>query len=225
MADHAVLVRRAREAGLATSLTHNPGHEFSEFTVATPDRPGLFAILTGVLAARGMNIVGARIATSEDGIALDAFRVSHLERREVALDEDRWQKTRELLDDVLAGRLDLAAVVARAERPGILDRKRVARVATEVEVTNEVSDDYTVIDVYTHDRIGLLYRIAQALYGLGLDIHLAKISTNVDQVLDVFYVTEGDGRKCTRVEEIRATLRDALREEPKTETAPAPAPA
>src|SRR5690606_22841326 len=149
---------------LATSVTHNPAYEFSEFTVATKDRPGLFAILTGVLAARGMNIVGARIATSSDGIALDAFRVSHLERREAALDDERWQKTRELLDDVLAGRRDLGEVMAQAARPGLLDRKRPLRVPTRVEVSNDASENYTVVDVYTHDRIGILYRIAQALY-------------------------------------------------------------
>lgn len=224
MADHAVLVRRARLEGLATSVAHNEAYEYSEFTVATPDRPGLFAILTGVLAARGMNIVGARIATSEDGIALDAFRISHLERRAVALDEDRWIKTRELLDDVLAGRRDLAEVMARAEKPGLLDKKRVPRVATEIVVTNEVSDEYTVVDVYTHDRVGLLYRIAQALYALKLDIHLAKISTNVDQVLDVFYVTEADQTKSTRVDEIRSALAAALREEGTSSDASAPAP-
>lgn len=214
MADNALLVRRAREEGLATSVVHNPAYEFSEFTVATPDRPGLFGILTGVLAARGMNIVAARIATSEDGIALDAFRVSHLERRAVALDDDRWQKTRELLEDVLAGRLDLAAVMARAEKPGLLDKKRVPRVATEIVTTNAVSDEYTVVDVYTHDRVGLLYRIAQALYGMGLNIHLAKISTNVDQVLDVFYVTEADDTQSARLDEIQRTLAAALKEEP-----------
>jgi [protein-PII] uridylyltransferase len=222
MADHAVLVRRAREQGVATSVTHNPAYEFSEFTVATPDRPGLFAILTGVLAARGMNIVGARIATSEDGIALDAFRVSHLDRRAVALDEERWQKTRELLDDVLGGRRDLDQVMTQAERPGLLDRKRVPRVATEVVVSNSASDEYTVIDVYTHDRVGLLYRIARSLYELGLSIHLAKISTNVDQVLDVFYVTEADHRKCTRTGEIQRALAAALSEEPPAEAASAP---
>jgi [protein-PII] uridylyltransferase len=213
MADHAALVRRAREDGLATSVVHTPAFDFSEFTVATLDRPGLFAILTGVLAARGMNIVGARIATSDDGFALDSFRISHLERRAVALDDDRWQKTRELLNDVLAGRRDLAEVVARAEKPGLLDKKRVARVATEIVVTNEVSDEYTVVDVYTHDRVGLLYRITRALHGMNLDIHLAKISTNVDQVLDVFYLTEADQQKSTRVDEIRRTLAEALRDE------------
>jgi [protein-PII] uridylyltransferase len=211
--EHAALVHRAREEGLATSLTHNQACEFSEFTVATADRPGLVAILTGVLAAKGMNIVGARIATSADGIALDAFRVSHLERRDVTLDEERWHKTRQLLAEVLAGRQVLSAVMAKAERPGILDRKYVPRVATEVVVENDASEEYTVLEVYTHDRIGLLYRISSALFELGLEIHLAKISTNVDQVLDVFYVTEADGLKSTRAEEIRAKLFEALRDE------------
>jgi len=223
MADHAMLVRRAREDGLATSVAHNPAYEYSEFTVATPDRPGLFGILTGVLAARGMNIVAARIATSEDGIALDAFRVSHLERRAVALDDDRWQKTRELLDDVLAGRLDLGQVVARAEKPGLLDKKRVPRVATEIVASNAVSDEYTIVDVYTHDRVGLLYRIARALYAMGLNIHLAKISTNVDQVLDVFYVTEADDTQSERLDEIKQTLAAALQDEATANGTGAPA--
>src|SRR4030095_9393518 len=45
------------------------------------------------------------------------------------------------------------------------------------------------------DQVGVLCAIATALYHLGLSIHLAKISTSVDRVLDVFYVTDEDGRK------------------------------
>jgi [protein-PII] uridylyltransferase len=211
--EHWTMARRLdAEGGLVTAVAHYPRSEYSEFTVVTRDRPGLFAILTGVLAASGMNIVGARIATSSDGTVVDAFRVSHLERREVALDDGRWQRVRDRLEEVLAGRQELAELVERAERPGILDRKMGPRAATEVVVDNEVSEDYTVLDIYTHDRVGLLHRIANVLFALGLDIHLAKITTNVDQVLDVFYVTEADGRKSARGEEIRSTLVEALRD-------------
>ncbi|HZR83112.1 MAG TPA: [protein-PII] uridylyltransferase [Candidatus Binatia bacterium] len=213
MPDHWAMVRRLdEEGGLVTSVSHHPRSEYSEFTVVTHDRPGLFATLTGVLAASGMNIVAARISTSSRGIVVDAFRVSHVERREITLDEARWQRTRDLLAAVLSGRQVLADLMARAERPGILDRRYERRVATEVVVDNGVSDAYTVLDIYTHDRVGLLHRIAKVLYELGLDIHLAKITTNVDQVLDVFYVTERDGRRSERVDEIRATLVDALAE-------------
>jgi [protein-PII] uridylyltransferase len=222
--EHAALVKRARAEGLATSVVHHPANEYSEFTVATHDRPGLFAIFTGVLSASNMNIVGAQIATSSDGIALDVFRVSHLELREIALDEERWLRVRELLEDVLAGRKVLEEVLARVQRPGILVAKYKPRVSTEVVVDNSASSEYTVLDIYTHDRIGLLHRIADTLFGLGLAIHIAKITTNVDQVLDVFYVTEASGGKTERVEEIRAALFAALRNhEPSARAGAAPA--
>jgi [protein-PII] uridylyltransferase len=209
IAGHAHLAQRARREGWATEVTHNPSFGFSEFTVATRDREGLFAILTGVIAANGMNILAARVATSADGMALDSFRVSHIEN-EHALDEERWIRTRQLLGDVLEGRQDLAKVMARVSRPGILDRPEIPGIAREVIVDNRVSEEYTVVEVYAPDRIGLLHRLAQAIFELGLRIHIAKITTNVDQILDVFYVTEADGSKSDRDEEIRAALLGAL---------------
>src|SRR5207249_3984651 len=83
---------------------------------------------------------------------------------------------------------------ARSPRPSILARRR-RRVPTSVEIHNEVSREYTVLDVYTGDRVGLLFTITNTLYHLWLEIHLAKITTMVDQVLDVFYVTDHEGRK------------------------------
>lgn len=207
---HAALVRRAQREGLASEVTHNPDFGFSELTVATPDREGLFATLTGVITASGMNILAARVATSSDGMALDAFRISHLENPERVLDEERWMRVRQLLADVLEGRRDLDEALARVSRPGLLDRRKPAGTAREVVVDNLVSEEYSVVEVYAPDRIGLLHRVARAIFQLGLRIHLAKITTNVDQILDVFYLTEMDGSKSTREDEIREALLAAL---------------
>jgi [protein-PII] uridylyltransferase len=70
-----------------------------------------------------------------------------------------------------------------------------------------------VIDVYATDRIGLLYRITSTLASLGLSIHTAKVSTKVDQAVDVFYVKDLKGRKVTdanEVDRIRETLLGVL---------------
>ena len=67
----------------------------------------------------------------------------------------------------------------------------------------------TVVEVFTVDRRGLLYRLARALHDLGLMIRFAKIGTRVDQVVDVFYVTERDGQK-PEADERLAEIRDAL---------------
>jgi [protein-PII] uridylyltransferase len=217
IAPHAALRAQllAREAGgerppLATLLNHFPERDYAEFAVCTRDRPGLFAMLSGVLAAHGLNIVAARIATSRDGVALDAFRVSH-PGTDVP-DSDRWERVERTLGKVLGGEVDVETLVRQSQRPSILTRRR-RRATTRVEIDNQVSRQYTVLDVFTGDRVGLLFTITNCLYHLWLEIHLAKITTMVDQVLDVFYVTDNEGRKIEdagRLERIQRELGLAL---------------
>src|SRR6266849_5662525 len=174
----------AERPAVATGLTHFPEREYSEFSVCTRDRPGLFAMLSGVLAAHGMNILAARIATSRDDVALDAFRISH-EEGDVAPDAERWERAERSLRRVLAGEANVEELVRRSERPSILQRRR-RRVPTTVEIDNAVSREY--------------------------------------KVLDVFYVTDNEGRKIedpARLETIRRELVQAL----ESEGTPAPAQA
>ena len=214
MPGHGELRRRFERAeahedhpALATKLTAFPERDFTEYAVCTRDRPGLFAMLSGVLAAHGMNILAARIDTSRDGVALDAFRVSH-EAADESIDRDRWERVERTLRGVLAGTQDVEELVRRSGRPSLLTKRR-RPVPTRVEVHNDVSANYTVLDVYAADRVGLLFTITNCLYHLWIVIHLAKITTMVHEVLDVFYVTDPDGRKITDPERI-ASIRDAL---------------
>ncbi len=211
---HFALARRLEEEPLVAHVAHFPERDFSELTVATRDQPGLFAKLTGVLRAHGMNILSAQITTGGSGMVLDVFRVSHLDRSAGARSDDRWAKIELAATKVVGGGLDVEALVAAAGRPSSLGEKVVPHVETKIEVDNRVSEDFTVIDVYTRDRVGVLFAIASALYHLGLSIHLAKITTSVDRVLDVFYVTGADGHKIeapARLDEIRAALLDVLK--------------
>ena len=82
-----------------------------------------------------------------------------------------------------------------------------------VNIDNQISDDFTVVEIFTEDRIGVLFTITYTLHQLGLSIHVAKISTNVDQVADVFYVTGRSGAKVAesdQLESIRQRLSQAL---------------
>ena len=90
------------------------------------------------------------------------------------------------------------------------------RFPTKVEIDNDVSDDYTVIDIFTHDKVGLLYTITSTLTGMGLYIGVSKISTKVDQVADVFYIRDIFGQKILnedKLEEIKSRLLKAIDEE------------
>jgi [protein-PII] uridylyltransferase len=64
-----------------------------------------------------------------------------------------------------------------------------------VRIDNHQSHDFTIVEVFTFDRTGLLYSLARKLHDLGLVIRNAKIGTYIDQVVDVFYVTDRNGQK------------------------------
>ncbi len=66
---------------------------------------------------------------------------------------------------------------------------------TQVRLDNNSSDRFTIVDIFASDRMGLLYTISRTLFEQGLSLSLAKIGTYLDQVVDVFYVTDRAGQK------------------------------
>jgi [protein-PII] uridylyltransferase len=215
---HFELMRALTERPLVCRHRHFPELEFSEFIVVTPDRPGLFSMIAGALTANNLNILSARITTRTNGVAMDVFRVSHLlGAGAMAMEEDRWLRVERDLESVITGQRDIAVLVASAHHVSTAARKFVRRVPTEVTVDNRTSEQFTVIDVFTQDRVGLLFDITHTLFRMGILIHLARISTNADQALDVFYVSDREGNKITdleRMRELRGALLEKLAENP-----------
>jgi [protein-PII] uridylyltransferase len=64
-----------------------------------------------------------------------------------------------------------------------------------VEIDNAASDRAIIVEVYAHDRPGLLYDITRCLSSLNLNIILTKITTEIDQAADIFYVIDEQGNK------------------------------
>lgn len=209
---HFQLMEKFKGQEFISHVRHFPERDCSEFVLCAKDRPGLFASIAGVLAALGLDILNARITTSKDGLILDVFRISYSGRPEVVTDPRKWERVQSTLEETLGGRRDVVRLVAESEGHPIL-KKRVPKVSTVIEIDNEASDDFTIVEVYTQDRTGVLFTITYALHQLGLSIALAKISTNVDQVADVFYVADDRGGKIQdheRLEVIRRALYSKL---------------
>ena len=193
---------------LVLKLSHETDRGYTNCTVCTYDEPGLFSMITGVMAANGMNILGAQIHTNSNEKVLDILQVNSPQGF-VITDEGRWTRLETDLRQVLAGEVRVDALVAKRHRPSILTDKAKPTVPARVDIDNEVSSDYTVIDIYAHDKVGLLYSITSTLTRLGLYIGVSKISTKVDQVADVFYVKDIFGQKVTdpvKLEEISREL-------------------
>lgn len=214
---HLALMARFRKQVYLTEVRHYSEKEYSEFAICTLDRPGLFSQIAGVLASHNLDILSARITTRTDHLAFDVFRISHAGRPEAILQQSLWDRVRRDLERVLVGDAEVEKLVEAAKRPTLLKKPTVRWVPTEVLIDNEVSDRFTVLDVYTRDRVGVLYAMTHALHRLEVSIHLAKISTNVNQIADVFYITDVEGHKIRstpQLDRIKQTLTDLLVEEP-----------
>ncbi|WP_298273350.1 [protein-PII] uridylyltransferase [Geobacter sp.] len=212
IAEHVKHLLQLEHEKIVTRVSHEPEGGYSNFTICILDVPGLFSMITGVMAANGINILGAQIHTSSNGKALDILQVNSPQGF-VITDESRWKRVEDDLRQVLTGKIQVGALVAKRQRPTLLTERVKPRFPSRVEIDNEVSSDYTVIDIYTHDKVGLLYLITSTLTELGLYIGISKISTKVDQVADVFYVRDIFGHKITspeRLEEIRERLLKAI---------------
>jgi [protein-PII] uridylyltransferase len=79
-----------------------------------------------------------------------------------------------------------------------------------IVVDNKSSDFFTIIEIFTHDFLGLLYKVTDALLRCKLDIWVAKIGTKGDQVVDAFYVRDFDGQKVDHPMEVE-TIKGAVR--------------
>ena len=172
----------------------------TEFTICTGDRPGLFAEITGTLAGAGYNVWGARVYTREDGIALDVFFLLNRDGNPVPVEQLELLNQR--LDEVFSGRKEVKDMIRKQETRVIPGRRSESVRPPRIQIDNETSPSHTIIDVYTHDRVVILFTVSQAISQLGLDIHLAKIDTDVDQLLDVFYVTDQQGNKVQDPQEL-----------------------
>jgi [protein-PII] uridylyltransferase len=177
-----------------------------EITLAAVDRPGLFSVTAGVLALHNLNILSSDIYTWRDGTAVDTFRVDG--PGEGIDPGETWERVRRDLARVLKGEISLGVELGNKASPSILSRPGKPLHPPQVKVDNTSSDFFTIVEVFTHDRVGLLYDITRTLSGAGLDIRLARIATKKDQVVDVFYVCDLEGRKLeeARVENLSRAL-------------------
>jgi len=217
VAQHLRLIQQV-EAGSEVALqwAAYPMAGHSEVAVCAYGKPGRFARIVGTLTANGMNILSAAIYTLSDGLVIRRFQVDD-GRGSAIGDQAAWARFGADLDRVLRDEVDVRAMLLARHRE-VLRRpayKGAAPPPTRVEFDNVVSETHTVLDVRTADRLGLLYVISSVLSDLHLDLSLAKITTEADQAVDVFYVTEPDGSKVPegpRMEEIRRRLTEAISE-------------
>lgn len=192
------------------AVAHRRRGAWSEVTFCTNDKPYRLSQLCGVLTINDFNILHAHAFTRSDGKVIDVFIVEHIPGTlaKNAVDE-KLASIRRDLAGVFDGTVDLEAETRRHAARWRRARRPDIPMAVRVRFENDLSPDFTIIDIFAQDRPGLLFKITGALSRDGLTIFRANISTEATRVIDSFYVGDGEGKKINsaeRLTRIRAAL-------------------
>ena len=205
----AQLLRSLSDDEIAIDLSVDADRDATRACFALADHPGIFSRLAGALALVGANVVDARTYTSKDGYATAVFWVQDGDGR--PYDASRLPRLRQTILKTLAG--EIVATEAIKSRDVIKKRERAFRVPTSITFDNDGSDIYTIVEVDTRDRPGLLFDLTRTLANNNVYIASAVIATYGEQVVDTFYVKDMFGLKFHSQSKQRALekkLRDAI---------------
>jgi [protein-PII] uridylyltransferase len=200
-----------------TSWRINTQYRCTDLHLCAPNRRGLLAAVAGTLTAQGVNILSVHLNTRSDGLAVDSFKVRDTAGEPIT-DPARWEQIDSAIRRGLSGELNVAAAVMKrlqAQSSSRLQRRKFfAPAGTLINWDNQTSDRSTILEVQTVDRLGLVYKIASTLTVLDLDIVFAKVATEKNLALDIFYVTNAAGEKLSDQElpAIGEAVRHALNE-------------
>lgn len=185
-----------------------------QYTVATSEdiAPGIFHRLTGALSSHGLEILSAQINTLANGLVIDRFWVTDPDFAGEPSTE-RVRQVSDSLADALRSPTSQSPRFRRTWQVGQRADADLPAAQTRVNIDNSSSHHFTVLDIFAHDRVGLLYTITRKLFEMGLSVGRAKIATHLDQVVDVFYITDQHGKKVedeSRTQDIRRQILDAI---------------
>jgi [protein-PII] uridylyltransferase len=174
--------------------------------VVTWDRAGLFYKLAGAFSVAGLSILGAKVISRSDHIAIDTFYIVEPGRGVVQnmIAQETFART---IESALVSNKDLFPdIVAQAKRLGT---RRLASSGDAlqssfpptVEVYHELAMHRIIVEIQAYDQIGLLYQLAKTISDHGFDITFARIGTERGVAIDTFYIesanheaVEGDSR-------------------------------
>jgi [protein-PII] uridylyltransferase len=193
-AEHARMIRTADQAGqmFAGSIRVKAFEGITEVSFYTPDHPRLLSLIAGACTMCDASIIGAQIFSTRDGRALDTFRL----RRSFQSDEDEKVRATRIIDTVkqlLQGKRQVLIDLGKESKHN--KRLRPFSLPAQVQVSNAISEKFTVIEVMGLDRTGLLHQLTRTISDLNLTIGSAHIGTYGEKAVDVFYVTDLTGHK------------------------------
>ncbi len=172
-----------------------PEQGHSEVWVCGWDRERLLERIAGAFVSVNINILSADIFTRGDNLALDIFRVCNTRLLPVTSARDIDRVESRLNEALRHESYDFAPLIGKDTRLRSYRVSGEISLSTRIMVDNKTHPFFTIIEVQTPDRMGLLYSLLRAFSEARVSIQASRITTEVEMALDTFYVVGEDHAK------------------------------
>ena len=157
--------------------------------LVAPDSTGLFSIVAGTLNILRFDIRGAKTKTLGESAIMSWI-----------LNLDQYAKLpteQEIAAAIESALVDISNLQNRIESKirSYAPLPSVAVPPAELEIISELDSSATIIEIRSHDRPALLFKIGSAIKEMDIDIRSVIASTLGAEAIDTLYVTEMSGEK------------------------------
>ncbi|MEE9345252.1 MAG: [protein-PII] uridylyltransferase [Methylococcales bacterium] len=199
----ALLTQRPEDSPLIL-LRPNAFKQATEIFVHAPVDYPVFTSITRTLDQLGLDVVDARMMPTKHSV-LCSFLV--IENNGHVLEElyRQHQIVSEIQQRLLSKNKGSLQVSRR-----VSEKLQNFPIPTQVLIYDDAYQHYTVIELISTDRPGLLSKVGVALEELNLKIHYAKIATIGARAEDLFYVTDADDQTIPLQSDMEAAIRHRI---------------
>jgi len=157
------------------------------------DMPGLFSKMAGIFALNNIEVLSVRIFTLKNGMVFDTYEV--INPQDPYREEEKWDKIHKEFGLALEDRLPIDELITRKERMRLDWDRYQGQHVKKIQITNDVSDFFTVIEVSSAGKVGLLYKLAKQILSSDLDVRFARFNRDKEKITGDFYVRDQFGQK------------------------------
>jgi [protein-PII] uridylyltransferase len=185
----------------------HPDRGHSEVQMVTWDRSELLEKIAAALSIEKLNILSADVFTRGDSLVLDIFRVCETNLSPVTNERTIERVERNIRRALSEPDFDFAPLMEKAQMKQNYALSREIDFPTRIVVANDSQPIYTLIEIQTPDRLGLLHNLLRAFGRENISIAISRITTEKGAAIDSFYVQDSNGNKITDEADIRRLTR------------------
>lgn len=167
---------------------------FITISIFSSENRQLLLFVCGTISSLGLNLVGMRLFRTVNGdIILQAQITDQIGSG--AIGSEQIETIEHTITDCINGKLNIEEIATTSNIWSSPIKIPDGMVEQLVKFSNDISINYTVLEIRLPDSLGLVYRILRTLLDFDLNVIFVRISTSADFAYDSFHIQTKDGFK------------------------------